>query len=116
MDEHASIFELCSLSSAHSHLVMCGLTLSIRFVADSQPAPDPIFDSLCSANSSRGPDSSSTYTHYISHAEGQIEIRLAASVLGLRGDGITAQPLVGQQGVLGWNGQVRSSSRFGLPD
>lgn len=35
----------------------------------------------------------------------EIEITLSASVLGLRGE-LTAQPLVGKRGVLGWNGQV----------
>lgn len=36
----------------------------------------------------------------------QIEVRLSASVLGLRGE-ITQQPIIGKRGILGWNGQVR---------
>lgn len=33
-------------------------------------------------------------------------MKLYASVLSLRGREVTAQPLVGKRGVLGWNGQV----------
>lgn len=88
---------------------MCGLTLSIRLLPTDDPSPDEVFTSLVSANSSRGPDSSSTYTHSVHLASGHIfEVSLAASVLGLRGREVVTQPMIGKRGVLGWNGQVRS--------
>lgn len=94
---------------------MCGLTLSLRLVAGSPSADaassaaddlDPLLDSLRSSNALRGPDSSQTHIERIDLSSGHVlEVALSASVLGLRG-GLTAQPLVGKRGVLGWNGQV----------
>ncbi|RSH81467.1 hypothetical protein EHS25_006824 [Saitozyma podzolica] len=94
---------------------MCGLTLSLRLIAGS-PSADaasgaaddlaPLLDSLRSSNALRGPDSSQTHIERIDLSSGRVlEVSLSASVLGLRG-GLTAQPLVGKRGVLGWNGQV----------
>lgn len=89
---------------------MCGLTLSIRLLpspTETIPSPDPIFTSLVMANSTRGPDASNTYTHLVSLPTGEtIELSLAASVLGLRGREVVSQPVLGEKGVLGWNGQV----------
>ena len=90
---------------------MCGLTLSLRLLSieeeGSEAPPDPLFDSLIASNARRGPDSCQTFRQVITTDDGsRIELVLAASVLGLRGDGVTVQPLVGRQGVLGWNGQV----------
>jgi len=84
---------------------MCGLTLSIH------PYPttvshEELLESLCETCKARGPDTQSTYSTIISLGSGsQIELRLSASVLGLRGE-ITQQPIIGKRGVLGWNGQV----------
>ncbi|ORY34239.1 asparagine synthase-domain-containing protein [Naematelia encephala] len=97
---------------------MCGLTLSIRLVPIGAVLPDPVFDSLALACSARGPDSQRTYTHYVQHnglIGSQVEVKLVASVLGLRGEGVTVQPLVGQRGILGWNGQVFQGMQVG-PD
>jgi asparagine synthetase B (glutamine-hydrolysing) len=47
---------------------------------------------------------------------GDVLVSLSASVLGLRGEGVTAQPLVGKRGALGWNGQVFNGLDLGLRD
>ncbi len=88
---------------------MCGLTLLIRPLPSGSPPyhPDPIFTSLVSANSARGPDASNTYTHLVHLESGDtLELSMAASVLGLRGREVVSQPIVSETGVLGWNGQV----------
>ena len=91
---------------------MCGLTLSIH------PYPvtashEELLESLCQTCKARGPDTQSTYSTIISIDDGsQVELRLSASVLGLRGE-ITQQPIVGARGVLGWNGQVSWTSLGG---
>ena len=91
---------------------MCGLTLSIH----PYPATDlqkELLESLCETCKARGPDTQSTYSTTISFDNGnQIELRISASVLGLRGD-ITQQPIVGNRGVLGWNGQVSRTLLYG---
>ncbi|KAL1413258.1 hypothetical protein Q8F55_001013 [Vanrija albida] len=88
---------------------MCGLTLTISTLAHaSQPSNAALVRSLHAANSARGPNSQGLYTRRVQTPAGQILVSLSASVLGLRGEGVTAQPLVGKRGVLGWNGQVFS--------
>lgn len=87
---------------------MCGLTLSIHPYPPTEEYKR-LLKSLCAACAARGPDVQSTYRTIISTNEGvQIEVVLCASVLGLRG-GVVQQPIVGQRGVLGWNGQVGPS-------
>jgi asparagine synthetase B (glutamine-hydrolysing) len=84
---------------------MCGLTLSIHAYPPAEE-PSSLVESLCKACAARGPDVQSTYRTVITTDTGiQIEVLLCASVLGLRG-GVVQQPIVGQRGVLGWNGQV----------
>ncbi|WWC58141.1 uncharacterized protein I303_100676 [Kwoniella dejecticola CBS 10117] len=115
---------------------MCGLTLTIRPLSLSLSSPSvsdcsssdstedadlALLDSFRSTNAQRGPDSQRTFKHTVtlddddngvttttttkSTTKSKVEICLTATVLGLRGD-LTAQPLVGNRGVLGWNGQV----------
>ncbi|OXG43600.1 cytoplasmic protein [Cryptococcus neoformans Bt120] len=84
---------------------MCGLTLSIRSLSTDHPRAS-LLDAFQSTITCRGPDTQGSYTHIVKGKSGaEIEITLSASVLGLRGE-LTAQPLVGKRGVLGWNGQV----------
>ena len=95
---------------------MCGLTLSIHPYPPSEEF-QKILESLCAACAARGPDVQSTFRTVITTDEGsQIEVVLCASVLGLRG-GVVQQPIVGQRGVLGWNGQVglRRSRKLDRP-
>ena len=92
-------------------LCMCGLLFSIRLICqaspDEHPTTDPIFDALLESIVPRGPDSIDIYTSQLRLSSGHdVEIKLAASVLGLRGDEVTSQPLVRDPSVLGWNGQV----------
>ncbi|WVR03597.1 hypothetical protein IAU60_000589 [Kwoniella sp. DSM 27419] len=88
---------------------MCGLTLTIH-VAPRIPS-DPgtqedLFASLGQANARRGPDVQRSHAELVELPSGHIlEVTLSCAVLGLRGD-LTAQPMVGTRGVLGWNGQV----------
>lgn len=98
---------------------MCGLSFSIYPVTSSVSSSDveklpldpiELFDSLAAANFARGPDTQSTYTTRWTVPGGEVELKLNASVLGLRG-GVVAQPLTGERGVLGWNGQVNRPSR-----
>lgn len=84
---------------------MCGLTLSVHPYPISS-SHEALLDSFCQTCAARGPDRSSTYSTKVELGSGQtIELRLSASVLGLRGT-VTAQPIIGKRGVLGWNGQV----------
>jgi hypothetical protein len=84
---------------------MCGLTLSVHPYPMTSPHEE-LLESLCETCAARGPDVQSTYSTIIILDNGaRIELRLSASVLGLRGD-ITQQPIIGKRGVLGWNGQV----------
>jgi asparagine synthetase B (glutamine-hydrolysing) len=91
---------------------MCGLTLSIH-PYPTTPSHEELLGSLCETCKARGPDTQSTYSTTIPLDNGnQIELRLSASVLGLRGE-ITQQPIVRNRGVLGWNGQVSRTSLHG---
>jgi asparagine synthetase B (glutamine-hydrolysing) len=91
---------------------MCGLTLSIH-PCPVTPSHEELLESLCQTCEARGPDTQSTYSTIISLNDGsQVELRLSASVLGLRGE-ITQQPIIGKRGVLGWNGQVSGISPLG---
>jgi hypothetical protein len=89
---------------------MCGLTLSIHPYPISS-SHEVLLDSLCRTCAARGPDCQSTYSATVELDNRQkIELRLSASVLGLRGD-VTEQPIFGKRGVLGWNGQVSEAAR-----
>ncbi|KIR39870.1 cytoplasmic protein [Cryptococcus deuterogattii 99/473] len=87
---------------------MCGLTLSIKSLSTDHPKAS-LLDAFRSTITCRGPDTQGSYTHTVMPVTDKcgvkIEVNLSASVLGLRGE-LTAQPLVGKRGVLGWNGQV----------
>lgn len=88
---------------------MCGLTLSIHRYPPTEQH-QALLESLFTACAARGPDAQSTYRYRFETDDGTfIEVLLSASVLGLRG-GVIQQPLVGERGVLGWNGQVRPMS------
>ena len=94
---------------------MCGLLLSIRLLDDTAAESDHIFDSLLAAVTPRGPDSLKTHVSHVALPCGaDLEVKLAASVLGLRGEGITSQPLDGQRGILGWNGQIFQGLAVGV--
>jgi asparagine synthetase B (glutamine-hydrolysing) len=97
---------------------MCGIVLSIRPIIPSHltgtahselPPQDPIFESLVASTSTRGPDVQQTYRHTVTLDHGTLEVKLSASVLGLRGVEVTSQPLINKRGVLAWNGQVKLS-------
>jgi asparagine synthetase B (glutamine-hydrolysing) len=94
---------------------MCGLLFSLRIIDKGQKGDDLIFDALAQTVHPRGPDS---FNIYVSHlpldTDHLLEIKLAASVLGLRGEGITSQPVEDDHGVLGWNGQVFRGIQVGL--
>ncbi|KAK4684640.1 hypothetical protein P7C73_g5531, partial [Tremellales sp. Uapishka_1] len=86
---------------------MCGLLLSIRAVSALEEPHRTVYESLQQCNRCRGPDSQISHTFRIVNEQNEeLEVVLCASVLGLRGGGITSQPLKGKKGVLGWNGQV----------
>ena len=109
---------------------MCGITLTIRLLPYlDQPDPHPrpqkgsasdtgkaiidLLESFRNANAVRGPDTSANYFHNVDLGGGSVvEVGLTASVLVLRGNGLTGQPLVGKRGVLAWNGQVRDYFQF----
>ncbi|WOO76947.1 Asparagine synthetase domain-containing protein 1 [Vanrija pseudolonga] len=96
---------------------MCGLTLTISSLAQSaEPSNAALVRSLHAANSARGPNSQGLYTRRLDTPAGDVLVSLSASVLGLRGEGVTAQPLVGKRGVLGWNGQVFDGLDIGPRD
>lgn len=88
---------------------MCGITLSIHPVSPQTQDVHAIHDSLAGSNDNRGPDVNSTFSHIVDVEGGQVELRLTSSVLGLRGE-LTGQPLIGERGVLAWNGQVSFSA------
>jgi len=91
---------------------MCGLIVSIRLLdspnsQEEAKLHDAIITSLKEITAQRGPDAQNTYIGtFPLNADSAVEVSITASVLGLRGGGITAQPLIGKLGVLGWNGQV----------
>ncbi|WVF65921.1 hypothetical protein IAT40_000659 [Kwoniella sp. CBS 6097] len=97
---------------------MCGLTLTIRPLSattntnvtanatSTDNTTSALLNSFHTTNVQRGPDSQRSYTEIVELDDGnRVEVVLNATVLGLRGE-ITAQPMVGKRGVLGWNGQV----------
>lgn len=60
-------------------------------------------------NGDRGPDADGVYARRVCLQQaggGEVLVTLGSSVLGLRGHGVTAQPLIGKRGVSAWNGQV----------
>ena len=94
---------------------MCGLLFSLRLVASTLDTDDPAFDALLAAVTPRGPDSLRTHISHVALPAGHtVEVKLAASVLGLRGQGITTQPREDDSAVLGWNGQVFQGMDIGL--
>jgi len=94
---------------------MCGLLLSIRLSNDTDNERDSIFDALLTSVTPRGPDSLRIHTSFVTLPTGdRLQVKLAASVLGLRGERITSQPLDGSRGVLGWNGQVFQGLNVGI--
>jgi hypothetical protein len=98
----------------HIACCMCGILLSVRAISacsSSELQEDSLFDALLESVKPRGPDSLITHSQLVEiRPDLFIEVKLAASVLGLRGDGVTTQPLVGKRGVLAWNGQVSEAS------
>jgi asparagine synthetase B (glutamine-hydrolysing) len=96
---------------------MCGLLLSIRLISDRQHDQDPTFDALLTSVTPRGPDSLQVHISFVTLTSGEtLEVKLAASVLGLRGANTVAQPLEGSRGVLGWNGQVFQGLNISIGD
>lgn len=98
---------------------MCGILLSIRPISnngiDSNDS-DSLFERLLAAVRPRGPDSLQIHTSIFPLDGAQrLEVKLASSVLGLRGRGITPQPLQNNDAVLAWNGQVFQGLSIG-PD
>jgi asparagine synthetase B (glutamine-hydrolysing) len=96
---------------------MCGLLFSLRLVASTLDTDDPAFDALLQAVTPRGPDSLKVHVSHVALPAGHtVEVKLAASVLGLRGQEVTAQPLENDDAVLGWNGQVFQGMDIGLDE
>lgn len=94
---------------------MCGLTLSISPISPPGQAADTrVIRSLHVANGARGPNAHGVYARRVSTGAGDVLVTLAASVLGLRGETVTPQPLVGKRGALAWNGQVFSGLDVGV--
>lgn len=94
---------------------MCGLTLSISPISPPGHVADAsVIKSLHAANAARGPNAHGVYARRVSVRGGDVLVTLASSVLGLRGENVTPQPLVGQRGALAWNGQVFSGLDVGV--
>lgn len=84
---------------------MCGILFSIAF----RDSPSAVHNDLIPYISSRGPDSLQTHSIQISVGDSQqsLELTFTSSVLHLRGQKVTVQPLVSETGdVLCWNGEV----------
>lgn len=105
---------------------MCGLTLCVTALNEiptedacltEQGSGNQLLRSLQGENRRRGPDSSGIYRwqHCGAVDDTVLEVTLASSVLGLRGR-LTSQPLIGERGVLAWNGQVFSGLDMSLDD
>lgn len=94
---------------------MCGLTLSVTLAGLAPDESTQLARSLEASNAARGPNAHGVYARRIPTPYGAALVTLAASVLGLRG-GVTAQPLVGRRGALGWNGQVFSGLDVGIEE
>ncbi|OAQ99403.1 hypothetical protein LLEC1_07368, partial [Akanthomyces lecanii] len=82
---------------------MCGIHAAI-----SQNAPDPIYGTLETCLRSRGPDHVGSLTINIPDNESQLYVALTSTVLALRGNHTTAQPLLDQDSgsALCWNGEA----------
>lgn len=84
---------------------MCGIVVSIAFKDSASTAHNDLIPYI----SSRGPDSLRTYKIEIPAGDSQqsLEVTFTSSVLHLRGQKVTVQPLVSEDGdVLCWNGEV----------
>ena len=84
---------------------MCGILFSVAF----RDSPSAAHDDLAPYISARGPDSLQTHRIQIpvGHAEQSIELTFTSSVLHLRGQKLTVQPLVSEKmDVLCWNGEL----------
>lgn len=99
---------------------MCGILLEISICnqqTQQTSKSDEIFNTLLEAIKPRGPDSLQIHTSTVPLSSGHtLQVKLASSVLGLRGQGITQQPLEGDHGVLAWNGQVFQGLELGLEE
>ncbi len=88
---------------------MCGITFTLTPCAPhaaKSSSLTELHDSLAASNAFRGPDSRNTYRACININDNLgVDLALTSSVLGLRGS-LTEQPMIGQRGVLAWNGQV----------
>ena len=118
-DASVSFHHRLSTSSCYACHVpsMCGLLFSLRLVASTLPTDDPDFAALLAAVTPRGPDSLKVHVSHIALPDGQtVELKLAASVLGLRGQGVTVQPVEDDSAVFGWNGQVFQGMDIGLDE
>ncbi|GAA5991715.1 hypothetical protein JCM10908_001105 [Rhodotorula pacifica] len=91
---------------------MCGIAFTVRAVSsdsgDSKQAASAEWERLTDAVRSRGPDASNAVSRRIRTDDGQeLELRFFGSVLHMRGDAVTPQPLVSPAGdVLLWNGEI----------
>jgi asparagine synthetase B (glutamine-hydrolysing) len=84
---------------------MCGILVSVAF----RDSPSAAYDDLIPYISARGPDSLQTHRIQIpvGHVEQSIELTFTSSVLHLRGQKLTIQPLVSEKmNVLCWNGEL----------
>src|SRR5215471_143451 len=84
---------------------MCGILFSAVF----RDFPSAAHDGLVPYISARGPDSLQTYRIQIpfSDSEQSLELTFTSSVLHLRGQKVTVQPLLSEKiDVLCWNGEV----------
>src|ERR1700737_2144428 len=84
---------------------MCGILFSLEFRGEAYSVPDDLIPWI----SVRGPDSLGTHKVQIQGIESQqgIQLTFASSVLHLRGQKITKQPLCSEGGdVLCWNGEI----------
>lgn len=82
---------------------MCGIHAVI-----SPNAPDPVSGTLESCLRSRGPDHAGSLTINIPGNDAQLYVALTSTVLALRGNHTTAQPLLDQDSgsALCWNGEA----------
>src|SRR5438045_4440416 len=84
---------------------MCGILVSVTF----RGSPSSLHGDLVGYIAARGPDSFETHKIQIAALPSQqtVELTFTSSVLHLRGQEVTVQPLVSKGGdVLCWNGEV----------
>src|SRR5437773_4924328 len=84
---------------------MCGILFSVAF----RDFPSPAYNEVAPYISARGPDSLQTHRIQLSagHSEQTLELKFTSSVLHLRGQKVTVQPLLSEENdVLCWNGEV----------